>query len=114
MALTATQIANLNGASEANRQAALGTVLAAAEGVSSNIVVGTYTMVAGDASAGTVDIDTGLATADSAIVQIYRSGVGVFSDQAVSIAAGVITVADGGATYACTADDVVNYIVFAG
>lgn len=73
---------------------------------------GKYTAVTADDTAGTVDIDTGLAAADACIVMIYRSGVPIFSDQAVSISAGVITVADGGSTYALTAGDVIVYWAF--
>jgi len=71
---------------------------------------GTYTMVAGDDTAGTTSIDTGLSAITMFIVQIYRSDVGVFSDQDVSASSGNLVIADGGATYALTAGDVVNWI----
>lgn len=73
---------------------------------------GSYTAVAGDATADTVDIDTGKSDATLCIVQIYRAGVQVTADAAISIAAGVITVADGASTYAITADDVITWIAF--
>ena len=73
---------------------------------------GTYTVVTADDTAGTKDIDTGMTWATSFLVQIFRSGVNVMDDAIVSISAGVLTVADGGATYALTAGDVINYIVF--
>lgn len=70
---------------------------------------GTYTAVAGDDTAGTVSIATGLSSITSFLVQIFRSGVPLFSDQAVSASGGNIVVADG-ATYALTAGDVINYL----
>jgi hypothetical protein len=118
MSLTATQIAHLNGADEAHQQAGVGTLLASLESsvttleTGSVIAAGTYTVVADDDTAGTVDIDSGLATGASAMVQIQRAGVNVLEDAVVTVAAGVITLTDGGATYALTADDVVKYIVF--
>lgn len=69
---------------------------------------GTYTAVADDATAGTVDIDTGVSGATVFIVQILRAGAVATSDAAISISAGVLTVADG-STYTLTADDVINY-----
>lgn len=68
-----------------------------------------YTAVAADDSAGTVDIETGLGAIRSLHVMIYRSGVPLYSDQAVSFSGGTITVADGAATYALTAGDVIDW-----
>lgn len=76
------------------------------------MAAGTYTAVAGDATANTLDIDTGLDALSSYLVQIFRSGVQINSDQAVSVSAGVITVADGASTYAITAGDVINWVAF--
>ena len=76
------------------------------------VVAGTYTAVADDATAEEIVIDTGLAGAVGFIVQIYRSDVGIFSDQDVTMADGVITIANGAATYDVTAGDVVNWIAF--
>jgi len=45
-------------------------------------------------------------------VQVWRSGVDVTSDAAVTLVAGVLTVADGAATYNMAAGDVINWIVF--
>lgn len=73
---------------------------------------GTHTVTGGEGSAHTLDITTGLTTATGFIVQVYRSGVMVLADAAVSMAAGVITLADGAATYDVTSGDVVNWIVF--
>lgn len=75
------------------------------------VIIGTYTADSDDDTAGTLDIDSGNASATSFIVQIYRSGVPIFSDQAVSMSAGVITVADGAATYDITNGDVINWMV---
>ena len=71
---------------------------------------GNYTAVTADDTAGTLDIVTGLATVVYFSVEIYRSGVPLFSDQAVSEATGTITVADGAATYVITADDELHWV----
>jgi hypothetical protein len=70
---------------------------------------GSYTAVAGDATAGTLDIVTGFSTVTSYTVQILRAGAVATSDVALSVSAGTLTVADG-STYAVTADDVINWI----
>ena len=75
-----------------------------------SVVGGSYTAVTADDTAGTLDIVTGLTSVSSFVVFILRSGVPIYSDQAVSESSGTITVADGGATYAVTADDVINWI----
>ena len=72
---------------------------------------GEYTVDSDDDTANTVDIDTGVTIAGY-IVQIYRSGVEVKSDAAISVATSIITVADGSATYVLTDGDVINYIVW--
>jgi hypothetical protein len=92
--------------------ASTGAVAGAVLGVGSGYVLARrgYTVVADDDTAGTADIVTGLTTIETAIVQIRRAGVDVTADAVVTWAAGTITVADGAATYALTADDVVNVI----
>lgn len=118
MALTALQIAQLNKSNKAMQNPSIGTLLASLEGNfedfdgTTPVVAGTYTADADDATAEAIVIDTGLAGAVGFIVQLYRSDVGIFSDQDVSMAAGVITIANGAATYDVTDGDVVNYIVF--
>ena len=74
-------------------------------------VSGVHTVTAAEASAGAVLIDTGMAGATGFIVQIVRAGVVVGADAKPSIAAGVLTVADG-STYKVTAGDVISWIVF--
>ena len=74
--------------------------------------MGTYTAVAADATADTLSIDTGLTDATMFIVQILRADVDVTGDAVISLSSGVLTVADGASTYAITADDVINYLVF--
>lgn len=79
-------------------------------GMTGSVVGGSYTAVSADDTAGTLDITTGLTTVSSFVVYILRAGVPIYSDQAVSESGGTITVADGGATYAVTADDVINWL----
>jgi hypothetical protein len=74
-------------------------------------VSGTYTAVQADDNTGYKLIDTGMANATGFIVQIVRAGVVDGADAKPSIAAGVLTVADG-TTYKVTAGDVINWIVF--
>lgn len=74
---------------------------------------GKYTMVAADDTANQVDIVTGLAniTLANGAVQIRRAGADVTADAVISEpVAGTIRVADGAATYDCTAGDVVWWI----
>jgi hypothetical protein len=71
---------------------------------------GVYTVVADDATANTVDIDTGIDRATTFQIQIRRAGVEVQDAAVASLAAGVLTVADGG-TYALTAGDKIHWAV---
>ena len=74
-------------------------------------VSGVHTVTSTEAGANKVEINTGMANATGAIVQIVRAGVVDGADAKPSIAAGVLTVADG-STYYVTAADVINWIVF--
>jgi molybdopterin biosynthesis enzyme len=71
---------------------------------------GARTVVAADDTAGTLTIPTKLSSITTVIVNILRAGDDVKDDAAVTFSGGVITVADGGATYALTAGDVIHYI----
>lgn len=73
---------------------------------------GSHTVTGAEATAETLDIDTGKADASAFIVQVYRSGVNVMSDAEVSIDEGVLTVANGAATFSLTEDDVIVWEVF--
>lgn len=75
--------------------------------------VGKATAVAGDDTAGYIDIDTGLGAISSCNVMILRGGVVVSLDQVVTITAGVIRVADGASTYDVTAGDVIHWQAWA-
>ena len=74
-------------------------------------VSGVHTVTSAEAGADKAEINTGMANATGAIVQIVRAGVVVGADAKPSLAAGVLTVADG-STYKVTAGDVINWIVF--
>lgn len=76
------------------------------------LFVENYTAVAGDDTTGYYDCDTGFGVApDGWNVQVYRAGVDVKNDAIITALgggdAGKIRVADGGATYAVTANDVI-------
>ena len=109
MALTATQIAQLNSADEANRLAALGTLVASLE--ASSVVRGSYTAVAGDATADVITIDSGLTAIVGWQVQILRSGVDVTGDIVMTASDGDLVLTES-STYVITADDVVNYVIW--
>jgi hypothetical protein len=78
--------------------------------VSNDIKILSYVAVADDATANTVAIATGLGWVGAAVVQITRSGAVVTADAVITLnaTAGSVTVADGGATYAITAGDVIS------
>lgn len=73
---------------------------------------GTYTAVAGDATANAAEIDTGATGATGFLVQIYRADVLANGDAEITLVDGVLTIADGASTYAVTAGDVINWLVF--
>lgn len=110
MALTASEIALLNGMCISAQRVALGTELAGMQAVAGGS--GEHTVVTADDTAGEVDLATGLTSISGFIVQIYRAGVNVMEDAIVTASGGTLTVADGGATYALTADDVIHYMVW--
>jgi len=78
--------------------------------MSGAVRAGAHTVTAGEGTAHTLSIATGLTTAVSFFVMILRAGAVVTGDAAVSFAAGSLTVADGASTYAVTAGDVVQWI----
>ena len=74
-------------------------------------VSGSHTVTSGEAGANAVAIATGKADATGMIVQILRSNVDSVSDAAITLASGVLGVADG-TSYSVTAGDVISWIVF--
>lgn len=80
------------------------------QGVNLKIAAGAYTAVAGDDSAGAATIDTGLSSVRTFFVDILRSDVSVKADADLSVSGGTLTVADGSATYAVTAGDVIHWL----
>lgn len=73
---------------------------------------GSYTVLAADATAGLVDIDTGLddITLANCAVSVFRAGSLVTGDAVITEnSAGVLRVADGASTYTTTEDDVINW-----
>lgn len=117
MSLTASEIARLDKMCPVAQGSTLGTELGTMQTNITNLQAvaggsGEYTVLSADDTAGTVDIDTGLTAIAGFIVQIYRAGVNVMQDAVVTVTGGVMTVADGASTYALTADDVINYMVW--
>lgn len=72
---------------------------------------GRHTVTSGEATANTLDIDTGMSAISSQIIQILRSGNVSTSDVDVTVSGGVMTIADG-STYNLTAGDVINWIAY--
>jgi hypothetical protein len=68
-------------------------------------------VTAAEASANAASIATGVAAATVFFVQIFRAGADVTVDAVVTLTAGVLAVADGGATYNVTQNDVINWLV---
>jgi hypothetical protein len=116
MAISDAQASKINKMNRAAQDVTLGTAFQTAQTdiatLQGAIKSGTYTMVAGDATAGTKTIATGLGkTISGFIVQIYRSNV-LVSGATTTKSSANLTVATNGSTYVVTAGDVVNYIVF--
>lgn len=85
--------------------------LASPTATPSGFAAGAHAVTAGEETAGTLDIDTGLgADLEGFSLLETVSGVHVpFVDAAISEAAGVITVADGAATYAVTEANIIYW-----
>ena len=72
---------------------------------------GRHVATAGEATDNTLDINTKMTVVSSQNIQALRAGNVVTSDADVTVAAGVITVADG-STFNITAGDVINWMAF--
>lgn len=101
-----------NGVVEVDSRAAA-SLLATGFTIVGNLVAtgGRHRVDAGEATDGSVDIDTGMTAISSQNVQVLRAGNVVTSDADVTVTDGVITVADG-STYNTTAGDVINWMAF--
>jgi acyl-coenzyme A thioesterase PaaI-like protein len=71
---------------------------------------GAYTVVAADAAAGSVALNTILTNIETYLVQAVRAGVAVTEDAIVSVSGGTLTVASGAVTYVLTAGDVLEWL----
>jgi len=111
MALTTAQETALNSMCISAQDVSLGTVIKTAEEAIDGVVRGTHLVTAGEASASTLDIVTGLASITGFIVQIYRADLEL-GLQKVTEATGTLTVADNSTDYVVTEDDVINYIAY--
>lgn len=88
------------------------TVIAGSDWLAKMPAHGRHVATADEAIANAAAIDTDKSGATGFLVQVWRSGVDVTADAAVTLVAGVLTVADGAATYNMVAGDVINWIVF--
>lgn len=75
-------------------------------------VPGVHTVTGGEATANAAAIDTGFPEATGFEVDVWRAGVKVTADAVVTLSEGVLTVADGGATYNVTTGDKIHWRVF--
>jgi hypothetical protein len=123
MPLTTLQEKQLNNMNAASQRAQLGTVIKVLQDGGAGVEIpeqiqaledayGRHVVTEGEATLGEAEIDTGSEEATVFIVQIYRAGVNVMDDAVVTLASGVLGVADGGDNYELTEGDVINYIVF--
>ena len=71
---------------------------------------GAYTVLAADATAGSVALNTGLSIIETFMVHVLRAGVGVTADAVLSTSGGTLTVTNGAVTYVLTAGDVLQWI----
>lgn len=81
------------------------------QGEDAELAKGSHEVTAGEETAGTLTIDTGLAAPVGFVVQILRAGAVATSDAVVSLSDSDLVVADG-ATYSVTEGDVINWIAF--
>jgi hypothetical protein len=115
MAYDDAQVAKINSMCGTAQGLALGTAIknletsAAALGGASGLVKGTYTVVAGDDTANTKSIATGLTAITGFIVQVYRADI-LMSSIKVTKSNGNLIVSDNSTTYVLTTGDVINYI----
>lgn len=73
---------------------------------------GRHVVTDAEATSNAAAIDTDKPGATGFLVQVWRSGVDMTADAAVTLVAGVLTVADGAATYNMVAGDVISWVVF--
>jgi hypothetical protein len=88
------------------------TVIAGSDWLAKLPAHGRHVVTDAEATANAAAIDTDKPGATGFLVQVWRSGVGVTADAAVTLVGGVLTVGDGKATYNMAAGDVIHWIVF--
>ena len=88
------------------------TVIAGSDWLAKLPAHGRHVVTSTEAGAGAAVIATDKPNATGFMVQVWSSGVDVTSDAAVTIVGGVLTVADGAATFNLTAGDVITWMVF--
>jgi hypothetical protein len=88
------------------------TVIAGSDWLAKMPAHGCHVVTDAEAGADAAAIDTDKSGATGFLVQVWRSGVDVTADAAVTLVAGVLTVADGAATYNMVAGDVISWMVF--
>ena len=106
MAISDSNKALLDSMCKTAKTAGLGTVIQTIQNQA-----GTHTVTAGEETAGSVDIDSGLTSVAGFIVQVYRAGI-LLASYDVSASAGVVTVATNGTDYVVTEADVINYFIY--
>ena len=111
MALTAAQVILLNNMCISAQNVSLGTAIQTLETAEAGVARGTHLVTAGEETAGTLDIVTGLAAIVGFVVQVYRADI-LLDSYTVTAATGTLTVADNSTTYVVTENDVINYIAY--
>jgi hypothetical protein len=118
MAISDAVKGKINKMNRAAQDAVLGTAfqtaqtdIATLQTNAAKLVKGTYTIVAGDQTAGFKTINTGITIAGF-IVQVYRAGI-LLGSVKVTATTTNLKVETNGSDYGVTTGDVINYIVFA-
>lgn len=111
MAITNAEKTLLNNMNPASQRVGLGDELQSAQASIEGVARGTHTVTAGEETAGTLDIATGLTTVIGFIVQVYRADI-LLTAYDVSEATGTLTIATNGTDYVVTENDVINYIAY--
>jgi hypothetical protein len=118
MTLTAKEISDLNTMNVAAQNVALGTLVSPLdsdiatllEAVGANI--GTHIITETEASASTIEIETGITSISGWLLSINRSGSTVTYDAKATVASGsVLKIEDGASTYVTSASDVITYFI---
>jgi len=123
MTLSSDEMAKINKMNKASQTPSLGTVVGGLEtsvsnldaGAAAQIAIagasGSHAVVASESNGSTLSIDTGLGAVTGYVLNIYRAGSALNSDQGLNKASGSLTILPGSA-YAVTTSDEIYWLAF--